>query len=668
MTFHKAAENAIERMLRVAKRSLGWSRTRKQLFAMSVDGLLCLAAIWLAFSTRLGVWIVDVGAMGKVAAGALPIWLIVFWKLGIYRAIFRYAGAGTMIRLAAGCMIMTVPMIGLYLVYGWHGVPRTVAVLQPAFFLILLAASRIFGRYVLMDLMNSRNHRGEAKRALIYGVGLTAQQLAASVRIEGGLSLLGFVSPDERMSGHTIDGVPVVAERALAETVDRQEITDIFLAFENESREERSQVVSRLGELSVHVQMLPPIRELVDKRVTVSSLREIQIADILGRDTVKPYPHLMQVYTKGQTVLVTGGGGSIGSELTRQITELCPGKLVIADSSEYNLYSIDQELRERLAVQGEAPFEVVSELVNCADRDAIARMMQRHKPNSVFHAAAYKHVPLLESNVVSCVRNNVLGTFYTVSAAIEAGVERFVLVSTDKAVRPTNVMGCSKRFGEVILQALAQARPERQCVLSMVRFGNVLGSSGSVVPQFQRQIKAGGPVTVTHRDMTRYFMTIPEASQLVMQAGAIAQGGEVFVLDMGDPVRIVDLARSMIRLAGQTERGPENPEGDIEIVEVGLRPGEKMFEELFIGATHRPTIHPQIMMAHENFIDWTELQPVLAEIEDLVRDGNSRALKATLEDVVRQTSDPILQDDGDARVTGRAEQASPNVVRLRSDR
>jgi FlaA1/EpsC-like NDP-sugar epimerase len=377
----------------------------------------------------------------------------------------------------------------------------------------------------------------------------------------------------------------------------------------------------------------------------------------------------MQSYREGQTVLVTGGGGSIGSELARQLAALAPTKLVVADASELNLYLIDRELRERIANGTLGPLELSSELVNCSDRQAIARIMERHKPNSVFHAAAYKHVPLLEHNVVSCVRNNVLGTYFTVMAALEAGVDRFVLVSTDKAVRPTNVMGASKRFGEVMLQALAaEQRDENGCVLSMVRFGNVLGSSGSVVPHFQRQIKAGGPVTVTHRDMTRYFMTIPEASQLVMQAGAIARGGEVFVLEMGDPVRIVDLAKSMIRLSGQTERTDENPDGDIEIVEIGLRPGEKMFEELFVGAAHQPTSHPQIHMAREPYVNWRSLQSVLAEVEAHVSAGNADALRTILEEVVARSFDTEAAAEDAWPAAHGDDEPSGKVVRLRTER
>jgi FlaA1/EpsC-like NDP-sugar epimerase len=400
-------------------------------------------------------------------------------------------------------------------------------------------------------------------------------------------------------------------------------ISEIFLALPSASRARRREIVEKISAAGVAVRALPSVGNIIEGQVQISDLRDVQVEELLGRDAVAPVPELLAKTIVGQTVLVTGAGGSIGSELCRQIMRQKPHKLVLVDQSELALYEVEREL---VTKAGEASVIVVAELCDVADAASIGRVMAAHRPHSVFHAAAYKHVPLVEANPIAGLRNNVFGSLNTVHAAESAGVGYFILVSTDKAVRPTNVMGASKRICEQILQARSAAGVGP--VFSMVRFGNVLGSSGSVVPLFRRQIQAGGPVTLTDRRITRYFMTIPEAAELVIQAGAMASGGEVFVLDMGQSVRIFDLAVTMIHLSGLTLRDDTNPDGDIEIREVGLRAGEKLYEELLIGNNPQRTSHERIVQAHESFVGWEELSKALDQMAIQLRSGHSdNALK-----------------------------------------
>jgi FlaA1/EpsC-like NDP-sugar epimerase len=395
----------------------------------------------------------------------------------------------------------------------------------------------------------------------------------------------------------------------LAEVIERQRATDILLALPSISRQQRNAIVNEISKLPVYVKTLPQVSDMVDGSVSFSDIRDLDIEDLLGREPVAPNQLLLGRTIVGKSVLVTGAGGSIGSELCRQIVRIGARRLVLYEISEFALYAIDQELAALKAELGRENIEIVAALGSVTDAQRLAFIFERWQPDTVYHAAAYKHVPLVEANPVEGVRNNIIGTFEVVNAAHIANVSDFILISTDKAVRPTNVMGATKRGAEQILQAFAD-KPGRT-KFSMVRFGNVLGSSGSVVPLFRQQIEAGGPVTVTHRDVTRYFMTIPEAAGLVIQAGGLAKGGEVFVLDMGEPVRIIDLARTMIQLSGLTVRDELNPAGDIAIAEVGLRPGEKLYEELLIGESPTPTKHERIMMAREKFLPWGELLALL---------------------------------------------------------
>lgn len=611
-------ENAVERLVALIGLLPGLRRSVKRAIVLAIDALLCVVSVWIAFSLRLGQWDLFSQSIYRVALIALCLWFPSAFYVGVYRAIFRAVGSGMMVGLAMSIALMTMPMAGAFMIVSVHGVPRTVAIMQPMIFFLLLALSRIVARYLLIDLLNQRKFVGERRRTLIYGAGAAGQQLASSIRLEAGMTLLGFVDDDRRLHGHRLNGIKISHSRHLGALIATYGITDVLLALPSATRARRKRIVDGLQRFPVHVRTLPAMREIVDESVSISDLREVDIEDLLGRNPVAPHPELLDRTIAGKVVMVTGAGGSIGSELCRQIVRHKPTQLILAEQSEYALYAIGRELET--LVSSEDGITIVLELINVADAEAVSRVMEHRRPDTVFHAAAYKHVPLVESNVISGARNNIFGTLHTAVAADRVGVSHFILVSTDKAVRPTNVMGATKRVCELILQGLAAAGSAT--IFSMVRFGNVLGSSGSVVPLFKQQIRSGGPVTVTDMRITRFFMTIPEASQLVIQAGAMARGGEVYVLDMGKPVKIADFARSMIRLSGMTVRDEHNPEGDIQIVEIGLRPGEKLYEELLLGDNPEPTAHPRVMQAREQYWPLDNLLSVLDRLAVALTEGD----------------------------------------------
>ena len=598
---------------------LGRPRLHRQLLAILFDAALCFAAVLIAFSLRLGVWDLVSRPIMTFAAIAIATWYPIAWRTGVYRALTRFSGARTIANLAVATGLMAIPLIVVCVIFRLPDVPRTLSVLHPIIFFLLLASSRIAIRFTMLDLLKAVDVNG--KRVLVYGAGRAGQQLALSLRHEPQIHLVGFLDDDLRLHGQRLDGAPVFGSDRLREVVAEREVDEVLLAIPSASRTRRRAIIETLQKEEVYVRSLPNLTNVIEGKVTVSDLRDIQIEELLGREAVAPNELLMGKTIIGRTVLVSGAGGSIGSELCRQIVQFRPSRLVLLEQSEYGLYAIEQELREFCADAG-ASVQIIPELANAAERSSMRRVYARYRPDTVFHAAAYKHVPLVEANPIAGLRNNIMGTLHSVEAAEEVGTTHFTLISTDKAVRPTNIMGASKRICELILQAKA-AEERRGPVFSMVRFGNVLGSSGSVVPRFKEQIAQGGPITLTHRDITRYFMTIPEASQLVIQASAMAKGGEVFVLDMGEPIKIAELAYSMVRLSGLSVRDADNPDGDIEVVETGLRPGEKLYEELLIGNNPEPTNHPRIMRARENLLPWNDLHDALDELNSALRETGS---------------------------------------------
>jgi UDP-N-acetylglucosamine 4,6-dehydratase len=593
----------------ILEKLAGMSRWQKQTIVLLLDIILCVQSIWIAYSLRIGVWVYWDLAVQKVVLGAILMMVPVFFFTGVYNAIFRYAGSGMMKTLVRAFLVYSVPMVIVFSIIGVAGVPRTVGVIQPIIFFMMVGFSRITARYLMVDVLGRNKFGGESKNFLIYGAGSAGQQVASSMRSEPTMRLRGFVDDDKRLNGQKLDGDKVFWSGNLPKLIEKYEVTDILLALPNISRKKRRLIVDQMQQFKVHVKTLPKMKDIMDGQVSFSDIRELDIEDLLGREPVAPNGLLLGRTIVGKTVLVTGAGGSIGSELCRQIARSGANQLLLFEVSEFSLYQIEKELNKLLLEDDLKPIKIVPILGSVTDASRLQEVFGLWQPDTVFHAAAYKHVPLVEANPVEGMRNNVLGTFEVATAAYQASVSDFIMISTDKAVRPTNVMGATKRAAEQVIQAFAQK--EGQTKFSMVRFGNVLGSSGSVVPLFRQQIEMGGPITLTHKDVTRYFMTIPEASQLVIQAGGMAKGGEVFVLDMGKSVRIIDLARTMVQLSGLTIRDEDDPDGDIEIVEVGLRPGEKLYEELIIGNNPVQTIHDRIMMAHEEFAPWSEIVKIL---------------------------------------------------------
>ena len=595
---------------------LALPRATKRFLVLSVDLGLCVATVWLAYYLRLGEFISFNGqsewAVGAVwaSAAAIALALPIFIVSGLYRAIFRYSGWPALLTVAQTVGIYGLLYACIFTAVGVAGVPRTIGIIQPILLLLLVGASRALARVWLGDQYTSILQRSSRPKALIYGAGSTGRQLAAAMANSHEITVVGFVDDDDRLHGHVLNGQPIYNPSDIEALTSTLHISDVLLAMPSLSRHRRNEILSQVRSARVAVRTLPSMNDLAQGKVSISDLRELDIDDLLGREPVAPNHILLTKNILGKVVLVTGAGGSIGGELCRQILQVGPSKLLLIEQSEFALYSVQQELEEKKA---SSETELVPLLASVQDPDRMREIMSTWRPDTVYHAAAYKHVPLVEHNPAAGIKNNVLGTLHTAQAAIESGVTDFVLISTDKAVRPTNVMGASKRLAEMTLQALAPVNTGTK--FCMVRFGNVLGSSGSVVPKFRQQIRDGGPISLTHPDVTRYFMTIPEAAQLVIQAGAMAKGGDVFVLDMGQPVKIFDLAKRMVELSGLTLQDEQNPDGDIAIEVTGLRPGEKLFEELLIGDNPKPTIHTCIMKANEEFIAWEELEGKLNALE-----------------------------------------------------
>ncbi len=590
------------------------ARWQKKAIVILLDLLLCVQSIWIAYSLRIGVWVLWDIAVQKIVLICLLAMIPVFFLSGVYNAIFRYAGTGMMKTLVRAFAVYSLVVGFIFIVIGVAGVPRTIGVIQPVVFFILVGFSRVAARYLMVDILGRNRFDGEVKNVLIYGAGSAGQQLAASMRSEPGMRMFGYVDDDRRLDGQRLDGDKVFWSGRLPDLIERRKITDILLALPRINRKQRRGIVDQIREFKVHVQTLPNMQEIISGKIAFSDIRELEIEDLLGREPVAPNELLFGRTIVGKTILVTGAGGSIGSELCRQIARSGAHRLILLDSSEFSLYQIERELENLIASDSSAQLDLIPALGSVVDADRLAELLLEWKPDTVFHAAAYKHVPLVEANPVEGIRNNILGTQRLAAAAQAAGVKDFILISTDKAVRPTNVMGASKRAAEQVIQNFAEQAGDTR--FSMVRFGNVLGSSGSVVPLFRKQIAQGGPITLTDRNVTRYFMTIPEAAQLVIQAAGMSKGGEVFVLDMGRSVKILDLAETMIRLSGLTVRDDGNPDGDIEIVEVGLRDGEKLYEELIIGNDPQPTLHPRIMKAHESYLPADVLNDLIASLVD----------------------------------------------------
>jgi len=642
---------------------LNLPRFAKRGIVIFFDVLLCGFTVWLAFGLRLDQWGHLQGKQWWAFIAAITCSFPLFISFGLYRAIFRYAGSAALQSMARAFIIYTGLFFSMFTLIGVDGIPRSIGVIQPILLFIGVGTSRYFIRYWLGGLSKfQKDSYHQRPIALIYGAGSAGRQLAAGLSINKEMLVKGFIDDDKFLQGNTINGVDVYRNVDLQNLIRRLEITDVLLAIPSVSQSRRNEIIASLNGCGVRVRSLPGIIDLAAGRVRISDLHDLDMNDLLGRKVVPPDIALLEQNIRGKTVLVTGAGGSIGSELCRQIIKFSPSALILVESSEHALYLINEELRKLIAGQenshGESlaggdvkttptkdlPIRLIACLASVRDKDSMLKIFTSHHPGTVFHAAAYKHVPLVEQNPAEGIRNNVLGTLTCAQVSLETGISHFILISTDKAVRPTNVMGASKRIAEMVLQAMAESAVKNghATQFSMVRFGNVLGSSGSVAPLFSAQIKAGGPITLTHPEVTRYFMTIPEAAQLVIQSGAMATGGDVFVLDMGQPVRIYDLAVKMVYLSGLMVKDELHPHGDIEIEVTGLRPGEKLYEELLIGNNPQPTDHPKIMKAHEEFLPWVELQIELEKLNMALQACDSQLIRSSLKKLV-----PGYQPNGD---------------------
>ncbi len=613
------------------ERLLNLPPSARRLLLVIGDTLAVLIAVWASFAIRLGEWWPD---MLQEVIWLFPLAVILFIStfalIGLYRPILRYADESLLYTIVLGVSVGILLLMAMWVFLREGLVPRSSWLIGWLVLVALVGGGRLLLRRILR-----RRFRRAAIRApvIIYGAGEAGAQLVHALRYSAEFEPVAFVDDNPQLWGSVVLGLKVRAPFKLSRLVTRYEVRLMLLALPSVSHRRRRDILETLAGLPVRVMALPTLAELTSGARRIDEFREVGVEDILGRDSVQPNPALLRARVSGKTVMVTGAGGSIGAELCRQILALRPRRLVLLDRSEYALYAIEQELSAMLANMGEsAPVELIPLLGSVVHRRRLQMIMERLAVQTVYHAAAYKHVPMVEHNPIEGVRNNVFGTRCAAEAALAAGVETFVLISSDKAVRPTNVMGATKRLAELILQGLAGASgPTRLC---MVRFGNVLDSSGSVVPLFREQIRKGGPVTVTHPEVERYFMTIPEAAQLVIQASAMAQGGDLFLLDMGEPVRILDLARRLIRLSGLTVCDADHPEGDVEICFTNLRSGEKLREELLIGADDLPTAHPMIRRAREDHPPWPVIRDVLERLDRATHEFDYPAVRALLQEAV----------------------------------
>ncbi len=596
-------------------------------------------ACWDSMASPLCVWVAIVLRNGSLELPESIRWWhfavpalvapLVFWACGLYREITRYAGVGSAWLLLQACVAVVVIETALVVLPQDRGagIPRTAPIIGGGLLLLVCGGGRLLVRQVL------RARSESSHRVAIFGASDVGAGLAAAMAHDRQSVVVAFFDDAPSLAGRSLRGVRIHPSAHFDLVLERAGFDSLLVALGPKSRFSCRALLEHAAERGVRVLSVPTLAEIKDGRVNVDALKPVAIEDLLGREAVAPDPRLMGANVVGKTVLVTGAGGSIGSELCRQVLALGPKALVLVDSGEFNLFQIDGELSDSLKSRapGSSRPSLHRHLASVTDAVRIDQIFSAHRPDTIFHAAAYKHVPLVEDNESEGAEVNVLGTFRVAEAAIKHGVRNFVFVSTDKAVRPTSVMGATKRMAEMVLQAFQAEFGSRVGIrFTMVRFGNVLGSSGSVVPIFRQQIARGGPVTVTHPEVTRYFMSIPEAAQLILQAGAMGTGGDVFVLDMGDPVRIADLARNMIRFAGRTVRDAENPNGDIEVTFTGLRPGEKMFEELVIGSDLRDTGHKSIRVALESFDPWSLLEPRLQMLEAAVSQSDSARVRGVL--------------------------------------
>ncbi|QWD96932.1 nucleoside-diphosphate sugar epimerase/dehydratase [Polynucleobacter sp. MG-6-Vaara-E2] len=623
-------------------------RRFKRICVLFVDISLSGLTFWYSIYLLSGNWLIQSNSQWLSMAFEIIVSTAIFYCFGLYNEVFRYIGSAAFKSTVRAFIYLFCTALIVFTLIGVEDVPRSIGIIQPILLFCAIGSFRYLIRFIFS--YSRSNIERKKKSILIFGAGQSGRQLLASLNIDKNIIVKGFVDDDTRLQGNFVNGICVYSCENLKALIDNLAITDLILAMPSSSRSRRLEVINALEGCGVRVRTLPSVVSFVTGQINLADLHDLEMPDLLGRNEVLPDPLAISHAVSNKVILVTGAGGSIGSELCRQILALSPKELILVDSCEFNLYTISSELKVKclpgvnLKLDGAHPesdsianhTKIFSYLLSIRDINSIKRVFSRHCPDTVFHAAAYKHVPLVEENAVEGIRNNVFGTKTIAELSMASGVRNFTLVSTDKAVRPTNVMGATKRISELILQSLAESVKSSQLptIFSMVRFGNVLGSSGSVAPLFVNQIKNREPITITHPDVTRYFMSISEAAQLVLQASSMSSGGEVFILDMGAPVRIYDLALKMIYLSGLTLKDELHPDGDIEIKFIGLRPGEKLFEELLIGNDPQPTKHAKILKGNESFIPLDKLNKELKALEEILESNDLKLVYEKLKNLV----------------------------------
>ena len=603
---------------------LSLPRLAKQITVLFCDLCLCLICVVGALYLRLDELVPLKGPVSTAAWVSVCLALPIFWLMGLYRTIFRYSGLSIMLSVSMAVLVYGLLYFCVFALHIIEGVPRSIGILQPMLLFFGVICSRLFAKFVLGK--NNQKKSKTYKTTLIYGAGSAGRQLASSLDNSFELKVIGFLEDDDRLHGQVLQGLPIYNPNNLEALIQSKGIELILLALPSITRFKRNQILKTLRQYKLIVHTLPSVTDIIDGKVTMSDIRELDVNDILDRESVSPKQELIFKNIKDQVVLVTGAGGSIGSELCRQIIKGRPKALILCELNEFVLFKIYEEL-----ITLNQKLKIIPLLINIQDEKKMNEILKTFKVETVYHAAAYKHVPLVESNICEGVLNNVFGTYSIAKACIQQHVSNFVLISSDKAVRPTNIMGATKRLSELCLQALYHQHRNYKINISMVRFGNVLESSGSVIPKFKQQIKQGGPVTLTHPEVTRYFMTITEAAQLVIQAGTMSKNCDVFVLDMGKSIKIKDLIHRIIHLSGLSVKDKEHPEGDIEIKVIGLRAGEKLYEELLLGDKPQPTMHEKIQKAQDPFIPFNELEKDLDVLKSLSINHKAAEVKAMLE-------------------------------------
>jgi FlaA1/EpsC-like NDP-sugar epimerase len=613
-------------------------RSVKKLIVLLTDIALCIITLWISFYIRLDYFVSLKGTIALSAICSVALALPIFWLFGLYKTIFRHSGKSSLISISISIIVYGLLYFSVISIYGFKNVPRSIGLIQPMLLFFAIAISRLSARYLLDEIHKNKSTKSLIPKVLVYGAGSAGRQLVSALENSNEMNVVGFVDDDHSLHGQILKGKNIYSSSDLGDLIKIKEVTYILLALPSVKRSKRMKILSKINKLKVIVRTLPSVSDLVEERVSVSDIRDLDISDLLGRESVTPDEHLLSKNINSKIVLVSGAGGSIGSELCRQIIKFKPKKIILVEISEYALYKINLELNDiREKFLNSEEFQIIPLLASVQDEKRFNQILETYKPQTIYHAAAYKHVSLVEENVCEGVKNNVFGTVVAAKAAIKNHVLDFVLVSSDKAVRPTNIMGASKRLAEICLQSLAEDKiNNKQVKFCMVRFGNVLDSSGSIIPKFKKQIRDGGPVTLTHSDVTRYFMTIPEAAELVIQAGAMSKGSDVFVLDMGKPVKIYDLIIKIVTLSGLSIQSNKNPEGDISIKIIGLRPGEKLYEELSLGENPKPTSHSKILRAQDPTISWTELEKNLKTLKEFTHEGKVNDIKKFLQIIIKE--------------------------------